>query len=437
MVHPHTATSGGIAAPGGIADPGGIPATGVEGTAAPEQPPTTETSSRGVAMHSLWRMGSRVISSAALGICLLLTARGTVVGDFGAMMTAYSVGLIVGLAAGVGAPARILRAPAEARKLHGVLFAVHSVLVCASWVVLVTICAALGFAGWAVIAGLVFALGDTVQNYAQGHLTSLDEQGAANALVISHRLIPLAAAVISYVWIGHIDFAVLAVAFAVPVVIGLVVPYPSARRSGMRGIAPVFTDWLGYWAYSGSAMLNQLQLPVLGAVATAGVVGMFAMSARVVGPITLLTASITAVIVPELAKRVGEPDRFGSLYRKLVAVCAGYFVVVLIVSWPVAMLVVALAGPQYQAATLLVAATIVGAGLSAWSQGYNAKLLAVGKPGLATMSIVAGAVLAVAMLFGLGVTGRSDLLWTVPVVSQVVVVLTMSWAAARSRADER
>lgn len=388
----------------------------------------TAGSNKSVALSSIWRLSARIISSAALGVCLLLTARATPIVDFGAMMTAYSSGLIIGLVAGIGAPTRVLRAPAEQRSVVGALFIVHTAMVVGAFIVAFAICG-LVWPKYAVAAGLMFALGDTVQNYAQGHMTSLDLQRSANCLVLLQRVIPLCVVLVCFFMVGHVDYALLTGAFAVPVILALVVPWKSASRSGFSSLGEVFHNWFGYWAYSGSAVMAQLQIPVLGFAGTAATVGVFAMATRVVGPITLLTASLTAVVVPEMARRLPDPKAFHSLYRLMLIVVFGYFVLVAVFAFPAGWAVVRLAGPQYAGAVPLVVGTIIGAGLSACAQGFNAKLLAVGRPGLATVPVVTGGAVALLMLLGLGWSGAVGYLWTVPVVSQMVVLAMMVKAA--------
>lgn len=386
------------------------------------------SANRTVALSAASRVGARVVSSAALGICLIVVARGTMVGDFGVLMTAYATGLIVGLVAGIGAPIRVLRAPAETVPLHGALYAVHAVLVGTAFLVLFIVWMPIGLT-WAAVAGVLFALGDTLQNYAQAHLTSLNHQRAANFLVLVHRLVPLGVAVIVFVVAGTVSMAALSAAFAVPVILGISFPLRSSLVAGVRPVGRVFSGWLGYWAYSCSATANQFQLPLLSVVAGSTLVGLFSMSSKVVGPITLLTTSLAAVIVPELARRSASPAAFSSLYRRLLAVCFGYFVLVVALAYPVSMVITALAGPQYDAARYLVIASIIGAGISACSQGFNAKLIAVGAPGHATWAMVVGAVIGLLMILAMGLSESEWMLCLVPVVSQGVVLAVMIYAA--------
>lgn len=374
-------------------------------------------------------MAARAVSSLALGLFLVVLARGTEVRALGTFMTAYAVGLIIGSAVGLGAPVRILRAPAERPGLPGALYRVHTVVVCAVFGV-----AVLGCSAWSVVAacGLVFAWGDTVLNYAQAHLVATGRHRAGNLLILAHRLAPLVTATGLLVTSGSVAFPALAVALAIPVVLGVVVPHSASERSAALDWRSVFEPgWFGYLGYTGAAMVGQLQIPVLGAAGGASMAAAYSVAARVSGPLTLITVSLSQVLVPELARRQHDPARFRTVYRIVVLGGAGYAVIVALVSWPVARAVTALAGPQYTDATVLVAACVVAAGLSANSQGLSVKLLALGRPQRATAAILVGNVTGLVVLFGTGLSQNLRSVAWAPIVTETVVlalmVLAVTW----------
>ncbi|MGJ0117907.1 lipopolysaccharide biosynthesis protein [Williamsia sp. MIQD14] len=396
----------------------------------------TPTTTRRVASLALGRVGSRAVSSAALGITLLLIARGTTVADFGHLMTAYTAGLIVGLAVGLGAPTRILRLDAEHPDLPGTLFVVHSLLVVSAAVIALAVATVTG-AGWVVVAGIVFALGDTMQNYAQAHLTARDRQLAANVLVTSHRLIPLAVVVVALVVDGRVGFVLLTTVCVVPIVIGLLAPLSDASRRSAQMWSAARQGASGYWVYALAAMLPQIQIPVLALIASPVVVGQFSMATRVIGPVTLLTASMSAVLVPELARRISDRGAFDALYAFSVRISAVYLVVVAALAWPGALVVTLLAGPQYREATFLVFAMIVSAGIGAFAQASNSKLLALGRAGSSARALIAGGVVGLILLVAVGATAPGGWLWTVPVATQMLILGTMlHYARAASPARD-
>ncbi|WP_299576199.1 hypothetical protein [uncultured Williamsia sp.] len=364
------------------------------------------------------------MSSLMLGVSLLLIARGTTVDGFGHFMTAYTVGIIVGLAVGFGAPTRILQIGVRDSELAGGLFAVHTFLVTVvSVIACVTV--AISGAGTVVLVGVVFAIGDTVQNYAQAHLTARDRQWAANLLVLSHRLPPVVAVAASIAISGRVDYDILIVAYTVPVALGVFAPIADASRAAWRRRHDAFRGSSGYWVYSLAAVIPQLQIPLLALVTVPEVVGEFSLATRVIGPITLLTASLSAVLVPELARRADDPADFAALYRFSMRISAAYLGVVVVAAWPAAMLVVGAAGAQYADAVGLVFATVVAAGIAAFGQAANSVLLAVGKASLSASAIIAGAVVGLSVLLVCGTMLNGGWLWVAPVLTQVTTMVML------------
>lgn len=344
-------------------------------------------------------------------------------------MTAYAVGLIVGAAIGFGAPTRVLRAPAERAGMASALYRVHTGAVCGVFAAATAGAFAVSIA---VASGLVFAWGDTVLNYAQAHLAAVGRHLAGNLLILAHRMIPLVVAALGIVVWGMVSFVALGAALMVPVVLGIAVPRRGSERVTGVGRREVFgPGWTGYLGYTGAAMVSQLQVPVLGAAAGPVMTAPYSVAARVTGPITLVTVSLTQVLVPELARRRDSPAAFRRTFRAVVIGCAAYFAVIALACWPAAVIVTTLAGPQYRDATVLVAACIVAAGLSANSQGVNVKLLALGRPHRATGAILIGNLVGLIVLFYTGSTADLRSVAWAPIVTESVVlalmVLAVTW----------
>ena len=386
---------------------------------------------RQLAHRTLGRIAARGVSSLTFGATLALLARSTTLPQFGVFMLAYSVGLIAGILVGLGSPTRVLRAGAVDQPTAGALYVVYAGLVVGAF-------AACGLAyvviapSAAAYAGLLLALGDTLVNFAVAHMTADDRHVLANALVLFHRSIPLAAVVVGYVVAHRGDFTVLAIVLCIPALVALVLPAGFIPiRESIQQWRSSFAGGVGYWAYSMSALIGQLQTPVLAAVTSASVVATYAMAARVVGPISIITASISVVAVPELVRRLGSPSSFQRLFRGLVGVSVAYFAVVAIAAWPIAKLVVFVVGPQYASAEAIVVGMVLGAGISGCSQAFNSRLLAVGRPLASTTAIAAGALIALILLTVLGSTGLISLLWLVPIATEIVVVVLMVLATNR------
>lgn len=382
---------------------------------------------------AIGRVTARFLSSLALGACLILLARGTDPHSLGIFMTAYAVALIVGVAVGFGAPTRVLRAPVEVHGTAAALYRVHTGVVCV--VLGAGSIGALAISGIAA-AGVVFAWGDTLLNYAQAHLVAMGRDLAGNLLILVHRLVPLLVAAVCLLAWGRVPFVVFGTASLIPVLLGVVVPRKRSERSPGVGSRAVFgRGWTGYLGFTGAAMISQLQVPVLGAAGGPAMTAPFALAARVTGPITLVTASLTQVLVPELARSCADPVRFRRIFRTIVIGCAIYLVVIVSLCWPAARVVTALAGPQYRDATVLVAACIVAAGLSANSQGLNVKLLALGRPHRGTVAILVGNVVGLVVLYATGRTAELRSVAWAPIVTEVVVLALMSLAVTQAMPD--
>ncbi|MCV7421965.1 hypothetical protein H7K45_15555 [Mycobacterium yunnanensis] len=395
---------------------------------------------RQLASRALGRVGARAGSSLAFGVTLALVARLVTSSEFGTFMLAYSIGLAAGIFAGVGAPTRVLRAGTDRQPSPGSLYVVHSALVAVSG-------ALLGLAYWvlaphpAVYAGLLLALGDSFVNYTVSHMTAVDRHRVANLLLLWHRGFVLLVVGLEYLVVGRLSFTLLAMALCVQVVVALCIPMSLVLvRESLAQWRHPFTGGLGYWSYSMSALLGQLQIPVLAAVTSATTVANYSIAAKVIGPISILTASVSVVAVPELAKRIESPARFQRLFHYLLGLAGIYLALLALSAWPIAHLVLLVVGSQYVDATPIIIAMVIGAGLSGCSQAFNSRLLALGRPSLSSTAIMAGAVAALGLLAALGSTGLDTSLWVVPVAAEVVVVgviAVASWSARPASAPPR
>jgi len=393
---------------------------------------------RQIAGRALGRVGARAGSSLAFGATLALLARLTTLPEFGSFMLAYSIGLATGIFAGIGAPTRVLRAGMDRQPSPGALYVVHSALVGASGAI-VGLAYCVLQPGPAVYAGLLLAFGDSLVNYTVSHMTADERHTVANLLLLSHRGLVLIVVGFEYVIVGRLNFLVLSIVLTLQIVVALGIPmfFVSIRESLHRWRQP-FNGGVGYWTYSMSALLGQLQIPVLAAVTSASVVASYSIAAKVVGPISILTASVSVIAVPELVKRIRSPKRFNRLFHGLLGMAGIYLAVLVVLAWPIARLVLWAAGSQYSAAEPIIVATVIGAGISGCSQAFNSRLLALGYPARSSMAITTGALAALGLLAALGSGGLDTALWVVPVATEVVVIVVIAVASCsvRQRSSE-
>jgi O-antigen/teichoic acid export membrane protein len=387
---------------------------------------------QGLARSAFWRISSRVVSSVAFGLTLLLLARISSVSAFGQFMLAGSITAIAGIVLGFGAPSRVLQCAAENEPmgLAKGLYLLHSVANVGLAAVMLVGAAALGLPA-PVSAGILWAAGDNVQWYAQHHLAGLGNHRASSWLVATQRLAPCAT-VVAYVVAGEpANYPLLGAAFGIPLFVGLIAPIRSVRgtRAHVRGGATGAVRW---WALAISGIIYQAQPPVIAAVSNTVVLGLYALAAKATGPIILLPAAISTVIVPELARRL-RTGGAAELYQKFSRLSLAYAVLAIACAWPAGIVVTQIAGPHYEAALPLVAGMVVAAGLSAYTQSFMALLIAAGHPNQATASIAAGQIVALVLLAILGAYGPIESLALAPIAAEVVVLTGIAFAVRRLR----
>lgn len=384
-------------------------------------------------VHSAaWRVVSRIVSSAILGVSLLLLARISPVASYGEFMVAGAVAMIAGIVTGFGAPMRVLRSAAEHEPMPLIrgLYLAHLGILCAVTVLLVVV-AVVGGLPATVSAGILWGTGDAIQMYAQNHFAGLGRHRAASWLVATQRL-PPCVTVVGYLAQGReVDYTIVAVAFALTLLVGAVAPLSSVRgaRSDFGSVLRGGSRW---WGLSMSNVLYQLQAPVVAAVANTIVAGWYAMASRVIGPLLLLPASLATVIIPELARRMITGGA-RELHRKFSLLCFAYAVVAIACAWPIGIVVTRIAGSAYDAALPLVVGMVCAAGLSAYTQALAALLIAAGRPQQVTLCVSVGGALALIMLGVLGNWGSVTWLATVQVAAEVVVLTGLLMAVRRLR----
>jgi O-antigen/teichoic acid export membrane protein len=394
-----------------------------------------------LAWSAAWRISSRIVSSVGLGLTLLLLARISPVRSYGEFAVAGAVTMIAGTVFGFGAPSRVLRIAAEhdsMRRRHlkplsliRGLYLLHLGINLALVAVMLAGAAVLTFPA-TVAAGIIWGTGDTLQTYAQNHFAGNGRHRVSSWLVATQRVVPCAVVVAHLVMGRPANYPMIAAAFAVPALIAAVAPLASV--AGAHGdFIGAARGSLGWWGFGLSYVLLQLQLPVVAAVSSTAVAGLFAMASKVIGPVLLLPASMATVVIPELARRLHTGGAW-DLYHKFSRVCLAYMGVALLCAWPAGIVVTHVAGPGYAAALPLVAGMVAAAGLSAYAQAFTAMLLAAGQLNQATACIAGGLSVALVLLAILGAWGPIESLAVVQLLAELVVLPGLVVAVRRLRA---
>lgn len=361
-----------------------------------------------------------------------MLARISSVSEFGHFMLAGSIMAIAGIVLGFGAPTRVLQcsAQAEPMSLAKGLYVLHSAANVGLAAIMLAGAAAIGLPA-PVSAGIIWAASDNLQWYAQNHLAGIGHHRASSWLVATQRL-PPCATVVAYLLAGEsANYLAVGAAFAISLTVGLVAPVASVwgARADVRAGATGAVRW---WGLAISGIIYQAEPPVIAAVANTVVVGLYALAAKAIGPITLLPAAISTVLVPELARRLRSGGA-AELYRKFSRLSLAYAVLAIACAWPVGMIVTAAAGPQYTAALPLVAGMVVAAGLSAYTQSFVALLIAAGHPNQVTASVAAGHLVTLVLLAALGAWGPIESLALPPIVGELLVLTGIAFAVRRLR----
>ncbi|WP_238421094.1 GDSL-type esterase/lipase family protein [Gordonia sp. 'Campus'] len=376
------------------------------------------------------RIAARVASSAMLGVFVLLLARALSVDSFGQFILAYTIGLVIGLVAGFGAPVQVMRSGAGGGDTSAVrLYVVHTVSVSLVFVLAGAV-VSLSTMPLIVVAGGLFAYSDTLQNFAQNFLAGIRAHTAASCLVVVQRAVPLAAwGAMAALGQGFGDIAVIVV-FASTSAAALLIPTIAvgtrAVRSAVAEIRELSPGEVAhFWALSMSGILAQLQVSALAVFAPPATVGYFAMASRVTGPLTLLSAAVSTVAVPELAGSVDDPSAFDRIYRRYRNLILAYCLLVMVIAWPAAWMIVQIVGAKYQPAQMLLVGMIIAAGISSVSQALSSKYIALGRPDTVTVAIVIGGATTLALLLLAGAVDRLSLIWLVPVAGQSLVLAVL------------
>jgi len=382
---------------------------------------------RNLAVGLVVRTGSRAIGSLLQAVFLLLLARTYGAEQFGVFAIVLAAGYIASAVSSLGTSARVLRLSAEEKPNE--LAASYAWLRLLGAAISFLTCLVVGQGNFSIaLVAAAFVASDQIVDYAQAYFAGLSRQSVSALIVIIHRALPLLALVLALTTDTKADAWIL-VAFAMSGAGAIVVSiFPAARPLPLFS---VLRSSIGYWLSGLVPSLNQLQVPLLGALSGAITAGGYAIALRLMNPLTIFVTAMQTVFVPELARRAGQPG-FNSLFRGFIWIAGAYAVALSAFSPVIADAIIYFLGQDYRGARSLLIAMIVSAGLSGVAQAFQSKLVAIGAPnGIAW-------VIGISNLFGLGLlalvvgTLGESWLWVCPIVIQGLTAVGLLLSARRS-----
>ncbi|WP_035926589.1 lipopolysaccharide biosynthesis protein [Kocuria rosea] len=130
-----------------------------------------------------------------------------------------------------------------------------------------------------------------------------------------------------------------------------------AERTSWRNSQKIIKDSKAYWANSLGAQLRNLDVLLVGLVATPVAAGHFGAVARAIGPLRMVTASLATVLLPVAVRKNGNRKE---LMIPLAAVLGAMFVVYVLLLIFARDIVLLLLGPEYAPATLALQLVVGG-----------------------------------------------------------------------------
>ena len=367
------------------------------------------------------RVVSRAIGAVLQALTLIVVARLTGPSDFGVFILWNSATLILGGILSFGASTRVLRQSAEENPeiTSWALFKVRWFSVGISLVLILGALFSVGMPALGAI-GVAFALADLVADFESAWLAGALRPVASSWTVVAQKALPAISAV-ACLQIGGIWFLWCAPAVMTLWCLTRALPRraPGIRLRGLVGSSR------GYWALTIVANLNLLEPLILRTGFGVQTVGLYSAASRIGNPLTIFVSAMQTVFVPHFSKRDGTAK--GTL-RPILFVASAYAVLVVVASPLIVLVAVVLFGSEYNGSKPLIYAFVFAAAISAISQALQVDLLIRGHAGLAATAIATGATLGLVWLFILGRIDWPDALPSVPIFSQVAILVMMCFA---------
>lgn len=339
---------------------------------------------------------ARVAGAVLQAVILLLLARFTPLSDFGAFGVTYAVGAIALGIGGLGLATRALRAGRGDPQGIGRPSLVLALAGAGAAAVVAAISGALitGSPVPAIAAG-AFVLADGVSEVAQ------------NLMFGTHRL-PRAAAISVIRRGGPVIAVAVAVALAAPstavytaaaagALVGLAVVLATVRlehAANPTGAIVLVRESRPYWANGAWAMLQQLDVVLVGALLGSRAAGVFTAGFRLASPAHIVTSLLIAQMVPAMTASL-QSDRPTDGGRTHLRLALAYSGAIALLSPLLAIVAIFLLGPDFADFWLIFVLLFVNTAVSVVNQTLAARVFALHRhqhamPWLTAVSAVVG-----------------------------------------------
>lgn len=322
----------------------------------------------------------RLVASGFQATTIVVLARLLGPSDFGLFAAITAAGGVAILLLGLGSRSHALRLlahekPAALANTLVMFRAIVGVLVA---VMLIAVGRLFFKLDWMLLSGAaMYVAAEGVTSLAQSILLGLQYSRRAHVLALARPLVMAGGlaggAMLDASLIGY-GMSALAVATV----------STSALRTadaGFYSVRATLRESLGYWSSTSLASLQQLDVPIVGAISSSHIAGVFAASSRLTNPLNLAASSILSVLTPDLSRSRDVATRRVSFLRARNLVFALSALLVFIGAPMAATVGPLLLGPDFPNAGPLFAGFFIGLGFNAASQLYASAYYAQGLMG--------------------------------------------------------
>lgn len=321
---------------------------------------------------------ARVSSASLQALLIFFLARQTSIEHFGAYGVGLSVGTVASGILGFGLPTRVLRA----RQGDGVGRAAEHLAAISGAVVGVTgsiaaLCLLPGVPMVAVAVGTAL-YNETLASVYQAVAFGNERARRASLLMINRRIWQVLSVAFAIEVIGEshpADVIYGALAFgSLVAVIGGRVMVGSLLKEEALGVRPLISSSKPYWFAGIWAMMQQLDVSIVGSTLGAAAAGAFSAAFRLASPVHVLTTLITSRLIPAVSSARAAGSKSPS--RRFLIIGCAYALSISCTSPMLAWLAVQVLGPSYESSYWVIAILFCNSGVSVVNQVVTALIFA-------------------------------------------------------------